>query len=225
MTEMTDTDGPADGEPDPAENRDPTDEGTDRRDEQESPRWLTEPVLDAELPPDVREAVHELLGGEAAIETLGEWIDEVRRLNGGGPIDVDRLCHAEDETGHWGEIDGDRYHFACFYDAVILSALAEEPVRIRTESPAGHVIEARAVGTESLTVSPDTAVVSFGIDSTVGSPETGELSPETLYAAVCPYVKAFRTPAAYEAWAESTGGATVAMPLSGATDVAAALVA
>lgn len=187
-------------------------------------RWITEAsVLDAELPDDVRVTLGRVLG-EEPVETVNDWIAEVRRKTGGGSIAVEDLCHADDETGHWGEMDGERYHFQCFYDAVALSAFAETPVDIRTESPDGTVIEARATGTTDLTVTPEEAVFSFGVDEAVEPPADGEPSAEDIYAAICPYVKAFPNPEAYERWAETVPAATVAMPLAGATGIAGRLV-
>lgn len=190
-----------------------------------SSRWIADgSVLKAELPPELQSALGRFLGTES-VETLGEWASEVRTRTGGGSITVDDLCLTDEETGHWGTVGDERYHFACFYDAVILAALSDRPVDIRTKSPDGTVIEARAVGTEELTVRPSEAVFSFGIDDTVASPADGEDSSlERGYAAICPYVNAFPTPAAYEKWARSVPAATVAMPLEGATDLAAELV-
>lgn len=204
------------------------DSGTDARKQKSDPtsdRWISDsPVLEALLPSDLQTALGRLLG-EDSVETLDEWIAEIRRRTGGGPIAVDDLCHAAEETAHWGEIDGERYYFRCFYDAVILAALAESPVRVRTESPSGTVVEARAVGAAALTVTPETAVVSFGVDETVAPPSDSEPSHADIYAAVCPSVRAFPDREAYEQWAETTPAATVAMPLEGATEIAAELAA
>ena len=204
------------------------DDGTDDREREPdstTDRWLADaPVLEAPLPSDVQTALGRLLGAEP-VETLEEWIAAVRRRTGGGPIAVDDLCHAGEETAHWGELDGTRYHFRCFYDAVLLAALAERPVAIRTESPDGTVIEARAAGTADLTVDPETAVLSFGVDDSVEPPSNGEPSHADVYVAVCPYVRAFPDREAYEQWADSVPAATVAIPLAGATELAAALVA
>ena len=221
-----------------------TDERTDRSCESErtdsrgptGDRLLAdEPVTEATLPRDVRTALGRFLGGES-IETIGDWLAECRRLTGeGGPIGIEDLCHVDQETGHWGEVNGRRYDFACFYDAIALSALLEEPVDIRTESPDGTVIEARAVGTDELTVTPASAVFSFGIDERaarggddgptgVVAEADSEPEPEDVYAAVCPYVKAFPDAATYERWAPTVPAATVAMPLEGATELAAELV-
>ena len=199
-----------------------------------------EPVTEAPLPRDVRTALSRFLGG-ASVETIGDWLAECRRLaEDGGPIRIEDLCHVDEETGHWGEVSGERYDFACFYDAVALSALLEEPVDIRTESPDGTVIEARAVGTDDLTVTPAEAVFSFGIDeraaarggddgenaAAASAPglEPSEPRLEDVYAAVCPYVRAFPDVEAYERWAATVPAATVALPLSGTTEVAAELV-
>ncbi|AUX07828.1 alkylmercury lyase [Halalkaliarchaeum desulfuricum] len=113
---------------------------------------------------------------------------------------------------------------ACFYDAVILAALSDREVDIRTESPDGTVIEARAVGSDQLTVTPGGAVFSFGIDEGVNPPPDGGPTLEQGYAAICPYVKAFPSREAYRRWAETVPAATVAMPLSGATELAGELV-
>jgi hypothetical protein len=187
-------------------------------------RWITDPVLDADLPGDVRTTLGDIVGVES-VATLEEWTTEIRRLTDGGAIEIDDLCHAETETPHWGEMDGERYYFLCFYDAVLLSALADHPVDILTESPDGTVVQAHATGTSDLRVTPPEAVVSFGVEREIEPPPDGDLSPEDLYAAVCPYVRAFPDRDAYEAWARTAPAATVAMSLSGATEVAAALVA
>lgn len=202
-------------------------DGTDRlntENETSTTRRITDAsALDAELPRELGSALGRFLG-TGSVETLREWALEVRTRTGGGSITIDELCLTDGETDHWGRVDGERYGFACFYDAVILAALSDRPVDIRTRSPVGTVIEARAVGTDELTVRPEEAVFSFGIDETVEPPSEDGPTLERGYAAICPYVEAFPTPAAYEEWARDVPAATVAMPLAGATDLAAELV-
>jgi hypothetical protein len=137
-------------------------------------------------------------------------------------MSLEALCHTDEETGHWGEMDGERYHFACFYDAVIMAAIADEPVDIHTESPDGDVIEAHSLGGVDLSVTPESAVFSFGISTDVVTGDDGPTLQDG-YQAVCPYVKAFPNREDYEAWAETVDAATVAMPLVGATELARAL--
>lgn len=185
-------------------------------------RWRPdEGVLETKLPADLRAALGGFVGTES-VDTLGEWAAVVRRHTDGDAMPIDDLCHSPVPTGHWGELDGERYDFRCFYDAVVLAALADEPVDIHTESADGTVIEARAVGAEDLLVMPATAVFSFGIAA--DPPGDGEPSVADFYAAGCPYVKAFPDREAYERWAETVPAHTVAMPLAGATELAAALV-
>lgn len=189
-----------------------------------APRLITsDRPLDEPLPDDVQRAYGQMLGIDR-VETMGEWAVELGSRVDGDGIDVEDLCHADEETPHRGTMNEETYHFLCFYDAVVLSALANDPVDIRTESPDGTVIEGRAVGTEELTVTPEGAVFSLGVEE--GATTGGEqLSPADLYGAVCPYVKAFPDATAYREWAEKAPAATVGIPLSGATAFATALVA
>jgi len=160
--------------------------------------------------------------GTASVDTLGEWATEIRRLTGGGAIDVEHLCHADGETEHWGTVDGERYYFRCFYDAVILAAAEERPVDVHTASPDGTVVEARAVSSGELSVGPEGAVFSLGLGTDAYERSGGDPTLQDGYASICPYVKAFPDRGAYEQWADTVPAATVAMPLAGATDVAGA---
>jgi len=189
-----------------------------------SGHWLGELTLDTQLPDDVQAALGRFVGVES-VETLAEWSEQIRRLTGGGSIDVSSLCHTDEAADHWGEVDGERYHFQCFYDAVILAALEDKPVNIHTVSPGGEVVKAHAVGSEELSVTPDTAVFSLGIALDAGEQSDGNPTLQDGYAAICPYVKAFPDRDAYEAWAETVPAATVATPLSGATAFARTLTA
>lgn len=180
-------------------------------------------VLTAELPDELGSILGRFLGTEP-VDTLGGWVAAVRYHIDGSSITIDELCVSDVETEHWGISDGEKYHFTCFYDAVILAALVDSPVDIRTKSPDGTVIEARAVGTDELTVAPDDAVFSFGIDKNVSPPSEDGPTLEDGYAAICPYVNAFPSRDAYERWKESVSAATVAMPLEGTTELAEALV-
>lgn len=186
-------------------------------------RQIDDSVLTTELPAELRSTLGRFLGTDS-VDTLGGWVAAVRYHIDGDSVTIDELCVTADETEHWGMVDDERYYFACFYDAVILAALVDRPVNIRTKSPNGTVIEVRAVGSDALTVTPTEAVFSFGIDTTVEPPNGDGLSLERGYAAICPYVKAFPNRDAYERWDETVSAATVAMPLSGATELAAALV-
>ncbi len=192
--------------------------------ERRADRWLGgSDVLDARLPTDLRSALGDFVG-EESVDTLRELTAEIRRFAGDGSIDVEELCHADGETDHWGTVGDERYHFRCFYDAVILAALEDRAVDVRTVSPGGTVVEARAVGSDELSVTPGDAVFSLGIATDAGERSDGDPTLADGYAAICPYVRAFPDREAYEQWAEGVPAATVAMPLAGATELADALV-
>lgn len=189
-----------------------------------SERWVGDSsVLDDPLPTDVQAGLGRLFDRES-IDTFRDWVTEVRQRTGGGSIDVEDLCHSGEQTDHRGVMGGETYHFLCFYDAVLLSALATEPVDVRTTSPNGAVIEILAMGSGDLTPDPEGTVMSFGVDETVSPPDDGQPKLGDIYAAVCPFVQAFPNRVAYERWSESVSAATVAMPLVSATAVTAALV-
>lgn len=181
-------------------------------------------VLDAQLPDELRSALGHFVGSDS-IDTLREWTSGIRSHTGGGAIDSEQLCHTDTESEHWGEVGKERYYFQCFYDAVILAAIEERPVDIRTVSPDGTVVEAQAVGSVELLITPKETVFSFGIELDAYERSSGSPTLQDGYAAICPYVRAFPDHTAYEQWAETVPATTVALPLAGATDVARALVA
>jgi len=202
------------------------DERRERNDDETADRWVGDDALETELPEDLQEALGEFLG-TGGIETLDEWVEEIHERVEGEAVAVEDLCHVDEESPHWGEVNGERYYFRCFYDAVVLSALTDSPVEIRTETPTGETVEARADGTDELEVTPPDAVFSFGIEE--GASETdadGEDEPshEDMYAVVCPYVRAFVDREGYEQWNEKVDAVTVAAPLEGATELARRLV-
>lgn len=187
-----------------------------------SGHWLGEAPLDQRLPDALRTALGRFFGVES-VDTLADWAEQIRRLIGSESVDSEHLCHAGEETAHWGAVDGERYYFRCFYDAVILAALENRPVDIRTLSPDGAVVEARAVGSEALSSAPATAIFSLGIALDARERSSDPPTLQDGYAVICPYVTAFPDRDAYEAWAADVPAATVATPLSDATAFARAL--
>jgi len=192
-------------------------------DERVEAHWLDGPnPVDQPLPGDLQSALGRFLGRDS-VATLAEWASEIRQRTGGGSLNVDQLCHTDADTAHWGDVDGERFHFQCFYDAVLLAALEDRTVDVHTVSPGGAVVEAHAVGSGELSVTPETAVFSLGIATDAHEQSGGDPTLEDSYAAICPYVKAFPDRDAYTAWADEVPAVTVATPLSGATAFARAL--
>lgn len=203
------------------------DENWDRETSRYSPRTqgtelTSDTPLDEPLPADLQVALGRFLGTEP-VATLRLWTQLLREHVGDGAITQEDLCLTASETPHMGVMDGQTYYFACFYDAIILAAIADKPVDIRTESPQGIEITARAQGTSVLEVDPSEAVFSFGIDRHVDPPDETGPSIAVGYDSICPYVKAFQTPESYLDWATTVPAPTVVLPLAGATELAASL--
>lgn len=200
----------------------PTDE-QERPDAATADRWIDErPATDGSLPRDVARLMSRFYSADA-VETLGDFVSATRADAGGGAISVADLCHVDGDSRHVATTPGETYHFRCFYDGIALSLLADEPVEITTESPAGKSIEVRVTPDGEVESTPPDPVLSFGIAADVEPPTDGAPDPDDVYAAVCPYVKAFRTRAAYESWAAAVDAATVGMPLEAGIPVAEAL--
>lgn len=194
-------------------------EDDQRRSESNADRWIAEPTDDAALPADVRIEFGRFLDADG-LETLGDLTDAFDRTV---PIERDALCYADEPTPHRGVLDGETYHFECFYDAILLAELADAPVDVRTEAPDGTVVEARATGDGEVTVAPDRAVLSLGIRTDIDVSPDEEPTLEEGYAAICPAVKAFPSRSAYERWAKTVPAATIGTPVSAGATLAARL--
>lgn len=184
--------------------------------------WIDErPATDGTLPRDVARLMSRFYTADG-VETVGDFVAATRG-DAGGAIDVEDLCHVDGDSRHVASTPTETYPFRCFYDGIALSLLADEPVTITTESPAGNSIEVRATPDGEVESTPEGAVVSFGIAGDVETPGDGGPTPADVYAAVCPYVKAFRTREEYEGWAAAVDAATLGMPLAAGMPVAMAL--
>lgn len=197
---------------------------SDQTQTSETDRWLdSQSPLETSLPDDVQRSLGQMLGIDS-VGSLFEWVTQLRQRLDGHSVGIEDLCHADERTDHWARLDGQRYDFLCFYDAVTLAAITDEPVDIHTVSPDGTVITAQAAGADDLTVSPDDAVFSFGVASDVEPPGDEQPTHAHVYSAVCPYVRAFPDRESYEAWADRVPAATVGLPLAGGTEMARVLV-
>jgi alkylmercury lyase len=188
-----------------------------------SDRWLAErPVTKAPLPQEMARRMDRFFDRES-VETLADFITAARNATGGGSISVDDLCHAAAETPHRAIVEGETYHFQCFYDGIALAHLVDKPVEIRTESPTDEPVTMQASPDGDISVTPPDAAMSFGV-ATVQETLLRESSiREAIYEAICPSVKAFSGREPYERWAEEIDAATVGMPLAAGVPVAAAL--
>lgn len=193
-------------------------------DEPTSPdRWIDQqPATTGSLPRDMARLVSRFYSADS-VETLGDFVWATRN-EAGGAVGIEDLCHVDGESPHVATTSGETYHFRCFYDGVALSFLAAEPVEVTTETPTGEPIEVRTRPDGEVEATPSDAIISFGIAADVEEPADGSPDPEDTYAAVCPYVKAFRSREGYEGWAAAVDAATVGLPLEAGVPIARELI-
>ncbi|RQG96768.1 organomercurial lyase [Natrarchaeobius oligotrophus] len=186
-------------------------------------RWIDDPAsADSTLPDDVRAAMERWLETDG-IETVADCFAAIRRRVGNGSLAVADLCHADGETDHRGVLEGETYHFRCFYDAVLLAELGDSPVTIRTVAPDGTEITGRVSDAGEPTVEPAGATMSFGIAADANPLSTADRRLGAAYEAICPFVRAFPDRASYGTWAATVPAATIATPLADATELAGLL--
>lgn len=186
---------------------------------EETDRWVDDrPVRSALLPDDVARVMTAFFG-TGPVETFDDFVAATRE-GAGGALAVEDLCHVDGETPHVARAAGETYRFRCFYDGVALAYLVDEPVEIRTESPAGTGIELRVTPDGEVETSPPEAVMSFGIATDAA--DVTDPTAEAVYGQVCPYVKAFPSRDSYREWAAAVDAATVGVPIAAGLPIAAA---
>lgn len=186
--------------------------------------WIDErPVKTARLPVDVARNMGRFFGED--IETFNDMVSAIRMVTEGNGIAIDELCHVEEATSHYAETDDETYYFRCFYDGIALAHFVDEPVGIRTETPTNEPIEIWASPEREIEITPENAVMSFGVATNRDIPAGDVPTAQEVYEAVCPYVKAFHTRDGYERWAADVAATTVGIPLESGVPIAAALTA
>jgi hypothetical protein len=184
-------------------------------------RWIDDrPIGQARLPDDVRRVMSAFYPLDS-VETIDDFVAASRTVAGGGSLGVEDLCHVDGETPHVARTTDETYRFRCFFDGVALSYLVDQAVEIRTESPGGDAVELTVTPDGTVDSSPADAVMSLGIATDAA--DVADPTAAQVYEAVCTYVKAFPSRAAYLSWAAAVDGATVGLPLADGVPIATAL--
>lgn len=181
------------------------------------------PVDEREVPPALAAALEDAFGLERRPTTLGEWVDatETRLGEVGLTVTYAELCTTADGP-HVAHFDGRTQAFICVLDTFLLPYAADVsgPIGVESRSPAGDGV-GFTVTREEIRTDPAGAVISFGVADDVPAPDPDEMSPVLAYERLCPYVHAFPSLAAYDAWADSLEGAvTMALPADAGFELA-----
>ena len=184
------------------------------------------PIDAIDLPPDVGVAFQFVLDLHARPDTLGEWVEAVREALADQDLEitVETLC-TDDDGLHVARYGDESQAFICVLDALLVPFApgVEGPVHVESTPPNGGPQVSFDVASEAVTVDPPEAMISLGALGSAGRNRTDPPTPKRTYQELCPYVHAFPSRDAYEAWAASVDAATTAVPAARGFDVAAAL--
>lgn len=169
-----------------------------------------------DLPADLAELFHRVGDRQSPPQTLNEGFAIIRETLDEGNVDVSLEDMYQDEpTRHAVHVDGNVEHVPCVLDAMIVAlSLEERPIEIHSEPPTGGEPVQFRVTDGEVTVTPDTAIASFGI----GTREAAETNPANVKAMLneqstipttCSVTNAFPDPEAYTRWAADVSEAAV----------------
>lgn len=156
------------------------------------------------IPSEISEELAKIFNLETEPTTTDEFAAAVPAELLGTSMDIDDLCSAE-SSRHNISVGDESYHVHCVLDTLILPFLLDTSgdFEIGSESPvSGTTIRIEgSLGTETIEVEPEDAVMSFGVSRTDGRPDDEDVTPEFFYSNFCPYVNAFVSEAEYDQWA------------------------
>ena len=182
----------------------------------------TEPDSDDSivLPPDFADHLAAVSNLSTPPETIGDyWAKFAEQLAASDQTIEPEDLYTENPTRHEVRVDGQIRHSPCILDALGAAVMEDQnPVTVRSVDPVTKTPITFTVDDETVDVTPDEAVITFGIASTVPELEDTDeiifswmLQTETpsLTNAFCQYINAFESADSYEQWAADTDGKTV----------------
>lgn len=178
----------------------------------------TEPKVDErELPTDLAEAFRRATDSDERPETLREGFSAVTDLlnEAGVTVTLEDMYQSE-PTRHAVHAGDTVEHVPCVMDALIVALLLDtDPVEIHSEPPGGGETVRLHVTGDEVTVTPTSAVVSFGLGLEESQdPDLDSLSdslndPDAPIPTTCSVINAFPDSGAYERWAKDVSDAAV----------------
>lgn len=177
------------------------------------------------IPQSLGDGLRTALGLDARPRTFGEYVDAMARFvdREGLEVDLDTLC-TTDASPHRARFRGRIQYYHCTLDAIIVPFLAGDidHVEVETESPLSGDRITYTITDDDITSDPEEAVLSFGVASDLDPPGESR-SPALAYRRICPYGKAFRSPAEYKRWASETDAHTMLLSMEDGLALARAL--
>lgn len=182
---------------------------------------------DIELPSDLAETVRRVGDRDEPPATLEECFAVFETIldDQGVELTLDDMYRSE-RTRHAVAFGGTVEYVPCVVDALIVALSVEErPVEIRSTPPDGGETVDFAVTDGSVSVTPETAVVSFGVayEDAEGDVATVKdaLDEASAIPTTCTVINAFPDSTALEDWAvDVTEGAVMELSVPEAVEVA-----
>lgn len=174
-------------------------------------------VDEIELPVDLAEAFRRAGGLDERPATLGKGFGAVTDLlNEAGVTVTPEDMYQSEPTRHAVHGGDTAEHVPCVMDALIVALLLDrDPVEIHSEPPEGGETVRFHVTDDEVTVTPTSAVVSFGLgleestDPDLDSLDDFLNDPDAPIPTTCSVINAFPDSEAYERWAADVSNAAV----------------
>lgn len=174
-----------------------------------------------DLPPDFADHLAVVSNLETPPETMAEyWSGFADQLAVSDQTINSEDLYTEDPTRHEVHVNDRIQYSPCILDALGAAVMEDQnPVTVRSVDPVTKTPVTFTVNEETVNVTPEDAVITFGIASAI--PEL-EASEESIFSwilqedtpsvtdAFCQYINAFESEDTYEQWAATTDGKTVA---------------
>lgn len=175
-----------------------------------------------ELPADFAEHVATLTGMDSPPTTLEEWWMVANDQFSANDVTVGFAdLYSKSPTRHEVHVNGRVRYANCVMDA-LLAALMEEQatVNVRSIDPVTATPVMITVGTDSLEISPEGALICFGMDldpedvEAVGSLAEWSVQDDKdeIRDSVCQYTNAFENEDSYEQWVSVTDCISAPLP-------------
>lgn len=168
------------------------------------------------LPADLAETIRTIGKRETPPETLRQGVAIITETLDEANVDVGLEDMYQDEpTRHAVHVDGTVVHVPCVMDAMIVAlAHATRPIEILSEPPRSEGTVRFQVDEDEVRVTPERAVVSFGIGYGDAGATDITTAKETLNEAsatptICSTINAFPDSDAYDRWASTVSEAAV----------------
>ena len=173
-----------------------------------------------DLPPDFADHLAAVSNLETPPETVAEyWSRFAEQLAASDQTIEPADLYTEDPTRHEVRVNGHIRYSPCVLDALGAAVMEpQDPVTVRSVDPVTKTPVMFTVDNGTVDVTPEDAVITFGIASVI--PEL-EASDESIFSwmfqedtpsvtdAFCRYINAFESSDTYEQWAAETNAKTV----------------